>query len=298
MLNATVNCCDMTTFNEQTPAWFDQAIGCPARSHFATSEGVAVHYLAWNEEERHKPALLFAHGYRGHAHWWDFIAPFFRENYRVFALDFSGMGDSAWRTQYSAEVFVEDLRAVIEHADMGTATLVGHSYGGTRVLRACSVCPELIHRAVVVDSYVAFIDTDTPPVQRQYGGNVYPDAATAMQRFRLMPEQPAHQWAREYIARHSLRETEQGWTWKFDPDLPFALFERDGESVLQQIKVPLDFVCGELSQVVSSARAERIGAVLARLPNARGPVVMPQGHHHLMLDQPLGLISTLRALLS
>lgn len=288
----------MTALIDIAPAWFDQAIGRSAQSHYASSDGVAVHYLAWNEEDLHKPALLFAHGYRGHAHWWDFIAPFFCEHYRVYALDFSGMGNSAWRQHYSAEIFVEDLRAVIEHADMGTATLIGHSYGGTRVLRACAEFPELIHRAIVVDSYVAFIDTDTPSAPRQYGGSFYPDAATAVQRFRLLPEQPAHHWAREYIAHHSLRETDEGWTWKFDPNLPFALFERDGESLLKRITVPLDFVCGEHSEVVSSVRARRIGEVLATLPDARGPVIMPDGYHHLMLDQPLALISTLRALLS
>nr|WP_284738975.1 alpha/beta hydrolase [Pseudomonas sp. CG7] len=254
--------------------------------------------MAWNEEDRHKPAILLAHGYRAHAHWWDFIAPFFCENYRVFALDFCGMGDSEWRPTYSAETFVDELRAVIEHAGLSPVTLIGHSYGGTRVLRACTKFAELIERAIVVDSFVAFIDSDEPATPRQYGGHFYPDADSAIQRFRLLPEQPVHDWARAYIARHSLRKAKQGWTWKFDPDLPYAIFERDGEALLREIRVPLDMVCGEHSVVMDGARARRVGEVLAAQNNARGPVIIPDAYHHLMLDQPLALISTLRALLA
>jgi pimeloyl-ACP methyl ester carboxylesterase len=177
-------------------------------------------------------------------------------------------------------------------------TLIGHSYGGSRVLRACTKFPELIDRAIVVDSYVAFIDSDKPSTPRQYGGHFYPDADSAIQRFRLLPEQPVHDWARAYIARHSLRKTEQGWTWKFDPDLPYAIFERDGETLLREITIPLDMVCGERSVVLDGVRARRVGEVLATLNNARGPVTIPDAYHHLMLDQPLALISTLRALLA
>ena len=288
----------MSAHTDQAPAWFTHAIEQKAASRYANCGGFTVHYLAWNEQDRHKPAILLAHGYRGHAHWWDFIAPLFCENYRVFALDFCGMGDSEWRPTYSAETFVDELRAVIEHAGLPSVTLIGHSYGGTRVLRACTKFPELIDRAIVVDSYVAFIDTDKPSTPRQYGGHFYPDAESAIQRFRLLPEQPVHDWAREYIARHSLRKTEQGWTWKFDPDLPYAIFERDGEALLREIKVPLDMVCGERSVVIDRERAQRVGKILVALENARGPVIIPDAYHHLMLDQPLALVSTLRALLA
>jgi len=284
--------------SEAAPAWFSQAVEQKPTSHYAKCDGFRVHYLAWNEQDRDKPAILLAHGYRAHAHWWDFIAPFFCADYRVFALDFCGMGDSDWRPTYTAETFVDELRAVIEHAGLAKATLIGHSYGGTRVLRACIRFPELIEQAIVVDSYVAFIDRDRPSIPRQYGGAFYPDADSAIQRFRLLPEQPVHDWARAYIARHSLKETEHGWTWKFDPDLPYAIFERDGEALLRAITVPLDLVCGEHSVVFDRERALRVGQVLASLPNARGPVTLPDAYHHLMLDQPLALVSTLRALLA
>ena len=41
--------------------------------------------------------------------------------------------------------------------------------------------------------------------------------------------------------------------------------------------------------------AERI---VACLRHGRGPIVIPQAHHYLMLDQPLALVAALRALLA
>jgi pimeloyl-ACP methyl ester carboxylesterase len=50
-----------------------------------------------------------------------------------------------------------------------------------------------------------------------------------------------------------------------------------------------------LSVVLSTERAQRIASSVSRV---RGPIIVPQAHHHIMLDQPLQLISVLRALLT
>jgi pimeloyl-ACP methyl ester carboxylesterase len=65
--------------SEQTaaPEWFTRAIAAPAESRFTEVDGTPIHYLSWNAADTHKPALLFAHGFRAHARWWSFIAPFF-----------------------------------------------------------------------------------------------------------------------------------------------------------------------------------------------------------------------------
>jgi pimeloyl-ACP methyl ester carboxylesterase len=65
--------------------------------------------------------------------------------------------------------------------------------------------------------------------------------------------------------------------------------------LLQRIATPVSYICGERSVIVDAERARRIGGALRQ---GRGPVVIPQAGHHLMLDQPLALIATLRALLA
>ena len=278
------------------PASVARALTCQPREMLARIDGVEVQYLAWNPLDTAKPGLLFAHGYRGHARWWSAIAPFFTDRFRVIAPNFSGMGDSGWREHYTHETFTRDLLEVMAHAGIPSARLVGHSVGGLIVLRAAAAAPERVLHAIAIDSWIRFPDTDREPEKARLGrGGPYADFATIRARYRLIPAQPVvHGELLDFVALHSIRRFEAGWNWKFDPKLPFAPGLTDS-ALLPAICVPTDYVYGELSAIVDAARARRI---TASLPRSRTPVAIPDAHHHVMLDQPLALISALHALLA
>ncbi len=260
-------------------------------------EGTAVHYLCWNPEDRHKPGLLFAHGFRAHARWWSFIAPFFRSRFRVAALDFAGMGDSGHRAAYEAQLFSRDIVGVIADAGLAPVTLIGHSFGGARVLRTCAEYPQLVQRVVLIDSMVNLpgLPRREPPLLEPRAKKLYPTLQAALERFRLVPEHNcAAPYILDYIGRHSLQQSEQGWSWKFDANFAPRQNEPDGSTYLERIELPLSYVYGELSVV---ATRERAHAIVRHARNARGPIAIPQSHHHVMLDQPLALVAALRALL-
>jgi pimeloyl-ACP methyl ester carboxylesterase len=166
------------------------------------------------------------------------------------------------------------------------------------VLRACADRPDLFQRLIILDALVVFPEDIPPfdpvkPSPRRY----YPDRETALGRYRLLPEQPAAlPYIVDHIARHSLVEHEQGLCWKFDPMLPSGVaLEETAASLLPRVHRTVDFVYGEHSAIVSRAMAERI---VAGLPDGRGPFAMPGAHHHMMIDQPLALITLLRGLLA
>jgi pimeloyl-ACP methyl ester carboxylesterase len=277
------------------PEWFDWAVTRPRRSHYADAGGTRVHYVSWNAGDVDKPGLLFLHGFLGHSHWWDFIAPFFTERFRVYALDFSGMGDSDARTDYPTGSFLADIAAVMRHAGIAPGIAVGHSFGGSRLLQACALAPETIRRAIVLDSYFAFEGEVHPSHERRPPPRPYPDEATGIARFRLLPEQDCPPWMFDYIARHSLRRIDAGWTWRFDPLLRQLTPPEGDTRMLERIRVPVDYVHAECSAIISAERARRIAAAI---PGSRGPVTLPRAHHHLMLDQPLALVAALRGLLA
>ncbi|MES3021793.1 MAG: alpha/beta hydrolase [Pseudomonadota bacterium] len=279
-------------------AWFDAALAKPSQSRHASVHGARLHYRCWSMERAELPVLLLLHGFRAHARWWDFIAPFFADQYRVIAPDFSGMGDSEARPAYDSGTFAADITGLLEVLGLREVTAVGHSYGGSRLLRACAAAPELFKHAVLVDSYVLFDGEAGPSLPRKLlGSRSYPDFASAYARYRLMPDQSnALPFLVDYIARHAMREAADGWRWKFDPDMPATGYrEPDGAALLGAIDIPVDFIHGQHSAVVSAERAARTVAGLRR---GRGPVTIPYGQHHLMLDQPLALVGTLRALLA
>ncbi|MEM5451061.1 alpha/beta fold hydrolase [Paraburkholderia guartelaensis] len=267
----------------------------PRRSHFTEAGGAAVHYVSWNAADTGKPPLVFAHGFLGHTHWWDFIAPFFTDRFRVFALDFSGMGESGYRQEYSADIFVRDLVAVVDAIGSGPCVAVGHSFGGSRLLQACATFPDRLSHAIVLDSYFMLRGDSLPAVERRLPPRPYPDWQTAVSRFRLIPEQDCGPWLLEHLAQTSLRQTADGWVWRFDPKLRELQPVEGEEDLLTRITVPVSYVHAECSSVVSADRARHI---VAAIPGAKGPITMPRAGHHMMLDQPLGLVSLLRALLA
>lgn len=282
------------------PSWFTKAVSAPCESRRVAVDGTPIHYLAWNLRDEHKPGLLFAHGFRAHARWWSFVAPFFLSRYRVVALDFSGMGDSGARAHYEPLAFSRDIVGVLEHAGLGRATLVGHSFGGSRVARTCAEFPELIERAIIIDSLIRLPDIEhrTPPPLEPRPKNVYPTFEAARARFRLVPEHnAAAAYVLDYIAEHSLKRVEGGWTWKFDESfMPRSVHEdpEANERILKSIRCPVTYLYGDLSIVVSRVLAH---AIVERLAHARGPIAIPQSHHHVMLDQPLSLIAAMKAVL-
>jgi pimeloyl-ACP methyl ester carboxylesterase len=284
--------------SEQTsaPEWFTRAIAAPAESRFTEVDGARIHYLSWNAADTHKPALLFAHGFRAHARWWSFIAPFFLSRFRVVSMDFAGMGDSGNRAEYTPISFAHDIVGVLDHAGFEQATLIGHSFGGGRVARASAEFPERVTRTVIIDSHMRLDDEKRSTRPFEIGPRrVYPTFEAARARFRLVPpENRTAPYILDYVARHSLKEIEGGWTWKFDERLMPKHDDARARDILGAIKAPVAFIYGDASAIVSRKHAHEI---VRHIANARGPIAIPQSHHHVLLDQPLSLVAALRAVL-
>jgi pimeloyl-ACP methyl ester carboxylesterase len=256
-----------------------------------------THYLEWGDPANTRVMLLL-HGFRGHAHWWDFIAPWFAREYRVIAIDLAGMGDSSARRQYTRDSFVAQVHAALEMTGSRAVTLIGHSFGGRITVLAAHQHPQLIERAVVIDSNIGFADN---PPEHHFDARrkkAYPDLRTACDRFRLIPDEPPiPPRIMQHLAVHSLKSQGDGFVWKYDDAM---LSNLDWTSVaegelLKDLEVPLDFIAGEFSAVVPAALADRVGRALR---SGRGPIVIPSAYHHIPVDQPLALVAALRVLLS
>jgi pimeloyl-ACP methyl ester carboxylesterase len=102
------------------------------------------------------------------------------------------------------------------------------------------------------------------------------------------------------MGRASIREEAGGWVWKFDERIT-SLFQQDNRSggvddraALADLQLPVDFVYGEESRVVTPERAALLGR---SLPNVRSVTGLPGCHHHLPVSAPVALVGLLRALL-
>ncbi len=288
-----------------TPDWFETAVSTAYETDFLQVDGASVHYQRWGKETA--PGLLLVHGNGAHAHWWDFIAPYFSERYNVVAMTFSGMGDSGRREAYDLDVFTAEQMAVAEAAGMFAharkPVIVAHSFGGFVTLNTGAKHGGRLGGTVIVDSPV------NPPSREHRGppragrpNKVYPSLEAALARFRLAPPQPCeNHYAMDYIARWSLARTTgedglAGWTWKFDPSI-WRRFEAPFEpaEMLKATACRIAIIRGEESALMP----DDVGAYMQELLGHQVPYVsIPHARHHVMLDQPLAFVAALRMLLA
>jgi pimeloyl-ACP methyl ester carboxylesterase len=282
----------------EAPSWFRDAIAAPHTRATVEVEGAAIEWLAWGPETVSAPGLLLLHGNGANADWWRFTAPMLAAERRVAAVSWSGMGNSGHRPAYTIDLFLAEALAVADAAGLGPRfAVVGHSFGGFPAAALAARHPDRVTRAIILDTPFGLPGDRRPGARGPARPHrTYATLADALARFRWSPVQPSpNPFITDFIARTALKPVEGGWQWKFDPFLwqQFRIEERD--NLLGAAKVPLDYVWGEESLLVS---AGVVAAVKRLAPPATRFVGIPHAHHHVMADQPIALVATLKALLA
>jgi pimeloyl-ACP methyl ester carboxylesterase len=283
----------------EAPPWFRAALAHPKEEVSISVQGVALHVLAWGD--RGKPSLMLLHGNGAHARWWEFIAPFFAQDYRVVAPTWSGMGDSGWRASYGVDLCVAEALAAAEALGAFESSrkplIVGHSFGGYPALALAADHGNLWRGVISVDSPVQHPGEKLGgPPARHKPNRVYSTFEAILARFRLAPSQPCENlFAVDHIARHSIKPTDGGYTWKFDPFIWKDFKDRDSSSLLRAARCPVAVMWGEESKLMSRNTLMHMKRLL---PSSAPFTSVPSADHHVMLDQPLAFVSALRGLLS
>lgn len=280
------------------PQWFGDAVAEPYETRTVDVDGCPIRYLRWGDPAA--PGLLLIHGGAAHAHWWTFIAPLLAREYHVAALDMSGHGDSGHRDEYPREVWARECLEVTADAGfVGAPIVVGHSLGGMVAIVAAATYGDRLAGTVVLDTPVRRPDPESVEGARGKAfrnPKTYPTLEEALDHFHLIPPQPCeNRYIVDWVARHSLKQTDAGWTWKFDP----AVFQRTSpkpmSDYLADARCRVAILRAEFSDLVTP----EIGEYMYELLDRNAPVIeVPQCHHHLLLDQPLALVAALRALLA
>lgn len=291
------------------PQWFLRAVADEPAVGQVEVEGARIRYLWWAGGPG--PATLLVHGGSAHAHWWSPLAPLLRSQGPVMAMDLSGHGLSDWRSGgYTVAQWAHEIRAVALATSAEPPTVIAHSMGGIVSAHLAVTAGDVMGRLIVVDSPV----WDSAPAPK---GEVTARARTPVRyhadpedpisRFRLIPRQECrNDWYLRHVAWHGLAATPRGYRWRFDP----RIFSGNGgenriarfEGSLGDSACPYALIMGEDSYL--TAHALKVfgsdagsSAVLSR--HGEVPLVLvPSAGHHLMLDQPLALVTAIRGVLA
>ena len=183
---------------------------------------------------------------------------------------------------------------------MEEPVIVGHSFGGMVSLITASKYSKQMSGLLLVDFVVYKPEDhhewyeDRAPARPP---RIVADRNELLQRFRLMPPQSCvNQFLVDYIADHSIRETEAGWAWTFDPAAYDGLIiGSDHSKILSELKCPVGFYYGEHTIEFNAKSGVKDMADL--LPEGSPIVGLKDAQHHLMLDQPLPFVENLDSLI-
>jgi esterase len=267
-LAALLSLCSSFLF-AQTPGYQDKYI---------TVNGLRLHYLDWGTNG--KPPFLMLHGISRIAHQFDHIAPHFRDDYHVMALDMRGHGDSAWSPEgaYLVEDYVKDLEAFVDRLNLRNLVLLGNSTGGRVVQVYAGLHPDRVARLISEDvgperpNEIA--SAFTRQVEREADGWASEDELLASLQ-KSSPKVP-EEILRSYAHFGSKKRDDGRLVWKRDPNLAKGFIATELWRFVREIRCPTIYVLGGASRIVPPETQEQLKKTL---PHVQIVVLPGLGHY-------------------
>jgi pimeloyl-ACP methyl ester carboxylesterase len=246
-------------------------------SSIVTNQGV-VHYEAYG---RGNPVVLL-HGWLGSWGCWLGTMEALSSDYRVYALDFWGFGESDKRREsYNISDFVRLVDQFMERMGIHTAPVVGHSMGGTVALNLALDRPRRVDKVAIVGSpidgrslniflkmaglpWIAFLVWNSPSLLRL--------------GIRIFAPWIAASWSEWYalLMNDLSKMTLESFLWSIH-----SLHHTDLRPRLTSLRMPIMGVYGRGDKIVNPKQSD----LLKQVANSR--VEMLSGSRHFpMLDEP------------
>lgn len=254
-------------------------------SSITTDQGI-LHYEVYG---RGRPVILL-HGWLGSWGLWQDTMEYLGQNYRTYALDFWGFGESGRkRSTYLVKDFVSLVNQFMDQMGIPQAPLVGHSMGGTVSLWAAMDYPQRVTKVTIVGSPIVGSSLALPLKFAGYrpiayvlfhafglfraGMRVVSPAISPSPGFSDMMDRDLSRTTLEsfLVSIASLRRTD------LSPRLP-------------QLKIPVMGMFGNRDNIVSPRQWQPL---LAGVPHARIERFQHAGHF-IMLDEPVSFKEKLK----
>ncbi len=242
-----------------------------------TRQGV-VHY----EAQGNGPPVILLHGWLGSWGYWLDTMTALSDQFRTYALDFWGFGESGKpRSGYEVSDFVGLVDQFMERLGIPSAPVVGHSMGGTVALRLAIEHRQRVTKVVVVGSPVDGSSLSLPlrlAGRKPVAYFVWHMPVLLRWGIRLSSPRLTRDWRRWYeMILHDLSRT----TLEAFLASIRSLRRTDLRDSLDTIRVPVMGIYGENDIVVDPRQG---GVLLRSAPNADLAMMRHCGHFPMLDD--------------
>ncbi|MFI8812250.1 MULTISPECIES: alpha/beta fold hydrolase [unclassified Streptomyces] len=151
---------------------------------------VRLAYRTWGDPFGSPVVLL--HGLGGSAANWEAAGSLLGEEWRVFALDLRGHGESDWPDEYGLDLMRDDVLGFLDELELDRVGLVGHGMGGVVAQLLAQEHSDRVERLVLVETPAPW-PGDPGPVGRPEGPVDYDEHAVPAVRAQVADPDP--EWA-------------------------------------------------------------------------------------------------------
>jgi pimeloyl-ACP methyl ester carboxylesterase len=263
----------------------------PARTDVLLDTGEKLSSLRWGEGDA-KRVLL--HGRGQNAYTWRRVADALPG--ASVGIDLPGHGDSDWRDDhdYGPWKTADAVAGVVQRLAPSAEVIVGMSLGGSTTIRLAARFPELVRRAVVIDTTPGGRPDLIDFTPEQQGATALLDGPLDFESFEEMVEVVAATLPNRSLdsvrrsVGYNARQREDGrWIWRYDRLTPLGGFSPQPRSLLwddvSAIHAPLMLVVAGRSGRI---QPEAVEEMRRRQPGVRVEYVADSGHS-VQSEQPL-----------
>ena len=123
----------------------------PITSHFATVEGIRIHYLSAG----HGPAVILLHGYTQTSLMWRSLIPKLAGRFTIIAPDLPGIGDSDIpKDGLDMKTSAIRIHALAKSLGINKARVVGHDIGLMVAYAYAAQFPSEVEKLIVMDAFL------------------------------------------------------------------------------------------------------------------------------------------------
>ncbi|MBV5260803.1 alpha/beta hydrolase [Synechococcus moorigangaii CMS01] len=258
------------------------------------------HYYEWigqgTERDRHKPVLVFIHGWGGSSHYWRSTAQALGAHFDCLLYDLRGFGRSLLPLNYYGDYHLEDyaldLAALLQGLEIsGKIILNAHSMGASIAAIFAAQFPQQLERVILNCSGIFEYDARAFATFQKIGGRVVQLRFPWLRRIPGMDRvaiarflaQPITKADRKQFLEDFLKADNRAAQGTLIASVNQEMVTRLPQA-LQQIQCPTLLLAGEQDQIIPAAMAKR---AIALNPHFQYVEIPQVGHFPMLENAPL-----------
>jgi len=245
---------------------------------YITVNGIRLHYLDWGSNG--KTPFIMLHGISRIAHQFDHLAPRFKNDYHVMAIDMRGHGDSGWSPEgaYVVEDYVKDLEAFVDQLNLRGLVLLGNSTGGRFVQVYAGLHPDRVSRLISEDVGPERTNEIASAFTRQVEqeANGWASEDELLTQLKRTNAKTPEEILRSYAHFATKTRDDGRVVWKRDPNLAKGFVPTELWRFVREIKSPTIYILGGSSRIVPPETQEKLKQTL---PDVQIVVMPGLGHY-------------------